>query len=393
MCYRAGENSQIRALADALGWPYEVKELRYRWSGLSSPTSGAAPRARHRPRAIQPSRTALARSDHLRRHAQRAGLPLAPAAVRGPGALRPSRQPWAPVARFDLVITVPEYPVPDAPNVLRNSFSLHRVTEAEPGRRGAHLGAAPGRSAAALRRRSGGRLQRALCPGPGKGRASGREASALASERGGSLLVTTSGRTSRAAGKRSRARDRRACRLFRWARSAADNPYYGYLALADAIIVTCESATMLAEACATRKPVYMFDLDRDDDPALGRRAESWRRRLRRAWSRCNLQRLKARLSGTSSCASRRGRSRATSPASTAGDRLRARGVARTDVSARNAGAGGRPGALGARVRALVEDAVVRTSGAMRAASRSPTAPTTGCLRIGPGPDRRRGGIA
>jgi len=39
-------------------------------------------------------------------------------------------KPFAPVARFDLVITVPEYPVPDAPNVLRNSFSLHRVTEA-----------------------------------------------------------------------------------------------------------------------------------------------------------------------------------------------------------------------------------------------------------------------
>ena len=33
MCYRAGENSQIRALADALGWPYEEKRLHYRWWG------------------------------------------------------------------------------------------------------------------------------------------------------------------------------------------------------------------------------------------------------------------------------------------------------------------------------------------------------------------------
>ncbi|HEX3209036.1 MAG TPA: ELM1/GtrOC1 family putative glycosyltransferase, partial [Geminicoccaceae bacterium] len=80
--------------------------------------------------------------------------------------------------------------------------------------------------------------------------------------------------------------------LFRWTREATDNPYFGYLALADAIVVTCESATMLAEACATRKPVYMFDLERDQEPGP---AESWHARLRRHARRCNLQRLKAWL--------------------------------------------------------------------------------------------------
>ena len=48
--------------------------------------------------------------------------------------------------------------------------------------------------------------------------------------------------------------------VYRWFRGAAENPYLGYLALADSIIVTCESMSMLTEACATRKPVYMFDL-------------------------------------------------------------------------------------------------------------------------------------
>jgi hypothetical protein len=50
--------------------------------------------------------------------------------------------------------------------------------------------------------------------------------------------------------------------LFRWTpAAAADNPYFGYLAIADSFIVTCESMSMLAEACSTCKPVHMFDLD------------------------------------------------------------------------------------------------------------------------------------
>jgi mitochondrial fission protein ELM1 len=42
---------------------------------------------------------------------------------------------------------------------------------------------------------------------------------------------------------------------------SGDNPYLGYLALADAIVVTCDSVNMVSEACATGKPVYVFDLD------------------------------------------------------------------------------------------------------------------------------------
>lgn len=38
------------------------------------------------------------------------------------------------------------------------------------------------------------------------------------------------------------------------------NPYFGYLGLADAVIVTCDSVNMITEACATQKPVYIYDL-------------------------------------------------------------------------------------------------------------------------------------
>lgn len=36
------------------------------------------------------------------------------------------------------------------------------------------------------------------------------------------------------------------------------NPYFGFLALADYIIVTCDSVSMVSEACFTGKPVYTY---------------------------------------------------------------------------------------------------------------------------------------
>lgn len=39
-----------------------------------------------------------------------------------------------------------------------------------------------------------------------------------------------------------------------------DNPYFRYLATADAILVTGDSVNMVSEACSTGKPVYLLDL-------------------------------------------------------------------------------------------------------------------------------------
>jgi mitochondrial fission protein ELM1 len=47
--------------------------------------------------------------------------------------------------------------------------------------------------------------------------------------------------------------------LHSWKQSkGSKNPYSGYLALADAIIVTADSIAMCSEACATHKPVYIY---------------------------------------------------------------------------------------------------------------------------------------
>ncbi len=42
---------------------------------------------------------------------------------------------------------------------------------------------------------------------------------------------------------------------------SGENPYFGFLAWADIILVTADSASMLSEACTTGKPVYMIPLD------------------------------------------------------------------------------------------------------------------------------------
>jgi hypothetical protein len=43
-----------------------------------------------------------------------------------------------------------------------------------------------------------------------------------------------------------------------------DNPYYAYLAIADALLVTADSVSMVSEAAATGKPVYIIGLDGGD---------------------------------------------------------------------------------------------------------------------------------
>ena len=88
----------------------------------------------------------------------------------------------------------------------------------------------------------------------------GREASQLAQSQGGSLLVTTSSRTSVSAQDALRGAISAPHFFYPWRPDDKDNPYRGILACADRLIVTGDSIAMLSEACATGKPVKMFDL-------------------------------------------------------------------------------------------------------------------------------------
>lgn len=53
------------------------------------------------------------------------------------------------------------------------------------------------------------------------------------------------------------------------------NPYFGFLGLADAVLVTCDSVSMISEACATGKPVHVVRL-----PGNSRRFDAFFESLR-----------------------------------------------------------------------------------------------------------------
>jgi len=73
---------------------------------------------------------------------------------------------------------------------------------------------------------------------------------------GGSVLVTTSRRTPVEWRDRVRATLRNGCTCYWSGDEDGANPYAGYLALADRIVVTPDSVNMLTEACATGAPVF-----------------------------------------------------------------------------------------------------------------------------------------
>ncbi|MDT8407725.1 MAG: mitochondrial fission ELM1 family protein [Methylococcales bacterium] len=172
-------------------------------------------------------------------------------------------RPWAALDVFDLIISTPQYRLPERANVLHNIAPLYRKDEAALRRAAerwrphlAHLprpwvGVLVGGDSGSYRfdKASAWRLT--------------AQAVARAKACGGSLLVTTSPRTPKAIAEELCAwlESQEVGHGYCWQpETAADNPYQGYLALADEFIVTGESASMLAEACATGKPVTLFDL-------------------------------------------------------------------------------------------------------------------------------------
>jgi len=99
------------------------------------------------------------------------------------------------------------------------------------------------------------------------------DAVAFAKEVGGTLHIVTSRRT----GAKATAALRRVAgadaHVHEWSRGDERNPYLGYLALADVLIVTGESESMLAEAAATGKTLYVYPIPEKPDALKRRIAE------------------------------------------------------------------------------------------------------------------------
>ena len=258
--YRAGERGQVRALADALGWPCKILSLDYRGAVFWPHLFGAASLAgitRASAAQLAPPWPDLVISSGVRNEPVCRWI-----RAQSGGRTRYVHvgKPWGALQGFDLVVTTPQYRVPDHPRVLNNLLTLHRVDAETLARArdawGDRFSALPTPRFAVIVGGDSG----PFTLGPRAAARLGREAAQLARSHGGSLLVTTSSRTSAAALDALRAQLDVPHYLYAWRPDGADKPYLGMLACADRLIVTGDSIAMLSEACATGKPVQMFDL-------------------------------------------------------------------------------------------------------------------------------------
>lgn len=269
--HRAGDNSQVVALAELLDWPFQVKKLVYRRSKLLSKLISKqlmgvtlAGIDRQRSSRIEPPWPDVVIS------AGRDNEPVArwiKNASGGRTRLVHMGRPWAPLSAFDLIVTTPQYFLPPRPNILMNDLPLHRVTP-ERLRRAATQWQA---QFAHLRRPYTvvlvGGNSGPLVLTRSKARRLGRLVNELAQASGGSVLISNSARTPDVAFDDLCHEIEVPAHIYRWRDGAQENPYFGYLALADQLVVTSESVSMLAEASVTGKPLFLFDVG--DDPAHG----------------------------------------------------------------------------------------------------------------------------
>ena len=102
----------------------------------------------------------------------------------------------------------------------------------------------------------------------------GADVRAFAARVNGTVFATTSRRTGQAATEAFIAELGSSHFVYTWQPDQQENPYMGYLALADVLIVTGESESMLAEAATTETPLYIYPLpERPND--MGGRWREW----------------------------------------------------------------------------------------------------------------------
>jgi mitochondrial fission protein ELM1 len=258
---KAGMENQCLGLAEALGLAPIVRRVKLRppWRQLSpflrhglayAHSSEGDPIAPPWPDLlIATGRASIPASLYARRASRANG---------GRGTFTVQLQnPVIDTSRFDLVV-VPRHDGLTAPNVMTTRGALHRVSANMLKREGekfapmlTHL---PHPRVAVLIGGSNSVYQLT----PYEMTPLAQQLANLPKTIGGSLMVTPSRRTGEA-NLNILQEALKGVPAYVW-NGQGENPYYGMLALADYIIVTCDSVNMVSEACTTGKPVYVIDL-------------------------------------------------------------------------------------------------------------------------------------
>lgn len=256
---RQGNTSQTLGVAEALGIPFEVKPIEFNEciripNILINNTMVGIKKT---------SQTLLTPPwpDIVISTARRLGIVASYIKSQNPATFIAQIQwPGWPASHFDFIATPKHDNVKPAGNIFITTGAPHRVTpekltqEAEIWRQKISTLPAP-RIAVLVGGNSGSREFSET-----RAKEFAILSSKLAEAAQGSLLVTTSRRTSLAATTEIINILTVPNYFHDWnhADNVNSNPFYGFLGLADAVIATGDSISMCSEACATGKPVYIY---------------------------------------------------------------------------------------------------------------------------------------
>jgi mitochondrial fission protein ELM1 len=268
---RPGHRTQVIGLAERLGWPSEIKHLSFGpLNRISNRLLGASRLAVRTGRSspLEPPWPDLVIAMGRRT------APVARWIKRQSGGrtrlVQLGRKGANAADGFDLAVTCRHFQLPDHPNRLQILLPPTQVTAARLRDAAARW---PDLMAAAKAPRvvllvGGTTAHHRLTPESADSMAVAVQA--FADARGGSLTCVTSRRTGTAVEAALRHAVPRA-EIHCWRADREENPYLGYLARADILVVTGDSESMLAEAATTQKPLVIHPVTP--------RPESWHTRL------------------------------------------------------------------------------------------------------------------
>jgi mitochondrial fission protein ELM1 len=262
---RAGNVAQAVGVAEALNRPFITKEIRYTpLAHLPNAVTGArllGLTVESRMNLLPPWPdvviSAGRRTAPVARWIKRIGASAHGKRVITTHIMHPGRSG---AEEFDLIV-VPQHdaapPEGDAPNILRTTGAAHRLTQTRltsaADAWAARVNGLPRPFIALI---VGGATHRKPFP-TALAEELGTRVRDMAAKAGGSVLMASSRRTGTKAEQALLAAIPEPRKAFLWSKGG-DNPYFGFLALADAVVVTGDSVSMCSEACATPGPVYIY---------------------------------------------------------------------------------------------------------------------------------------
>jgi len=259
-----GNTTQTVGLAQALGWSYETKALRFTpfihlhdiLFGAFGATRLGLQRAQSAPLALPWPDLVITtgwRTAHIARWIKKQSRDHTRLVQMG-------RKGTHVAALYDLAISCRYFRLPPHPQRVETlapitQVSSEKLTQAAERWRDRFATAASPRIALLV-----GGSSYAYRFDPETAQRLGEDVRALATSVGGTVFATTSRRTGPQATAALKNALGKSCVFHEWQPQQTENPYLAFLALADILIVTGESESMLAEATATGKPVYIYPL-------------------------------------------------------------------------------------------------------------------------------------